>query len=79
VADCDSPEAGEHEEDAAKRSDEASEELTPEERRFIADLLERGEAAEALDGELPDEATHEIVERPAGRPPKVERRRFNLD
>jgi len=79
VADCDSPEAGADEEDAAERSDEASEELTPEERRFIEDLLERGEAAEAVDGELPDEATHEVVERPAGRPPKVERRRFTLD
>jgi hypothetical protein len=79
VADCDPPQGREHEEDAAKRSDEASDELTPEERRFIEDLLERGEAAEAVDGELPDEATHEVVERPAGRPPKVKRRRFTLD
>ena len=79
VADCDSAKTGEHEEDAADRSDEASDELTPEERRFIEDLVERGEAVEAVDGELPDPATHEVVERPAGRPPKVKRRRFTLD
>ena len=79
MADCDPPKAREHEEDAAEHSDEASQELTPEEQRFIEDLLERGEAAEAVDGELPDEATHEVVERPAGRPPKVKRRRFTLD
>jgi hypothetical protein len=79
VADCDSAQTGEHEEDAGDRSDEAADELTPEERRFIEDLLERGEAVDAGDGELPDAATHEIVERPAGRPPKVKRRRFTLD
>lgn len=79
MADCGSAETGEHEGDAADRADEAADELTPEERRFIEDLLERGEAVEAVDGELPDPATHEVVERPAGRPPKVKRRRFTLD
>ncbi len=56
------------------------EELTPEERRFVEELLRRNEAAEPAEGgELPDEATHEIVERPPDRPPVVRRRRFTLE
>ena len=51
--------------------------LTPEERAFIEGLIERGEAAEAVDGELPPGATHEIVERRPGRLPKVVRRSFS--
>ena len=51
--------------------------LTPEERAFVEGLIERGEAAEAVDGELPHGATHEIVERRPGRLPKVVRRSFS--
>jgi hypothetical protein len=51
--------------------------LTPQERAFIEGLIERGEAAEAVDGELPPGATHEIVERRPGRLPKVVRRSFS--
>jgi len=45
---------------------------------FVSGLVERGEAARPdVDGELPPGATHEIVEEPAGRPPRVKRRRFS--
>ena len=47
----------------------------PEADRFIDDLVLRGEAAEAVDGELPDGATHEIVVDEQGRR-TVHRRRF---
>ncbi len=57
--------------------DDDDEELTPEQRQFIEGLLERGEAAEAVDGELPPGATHEIVERRPGRLPMVRRRSFS--
>jgi hypothetical protein len=43
--------------------------------RFIDGLVLRGEAAEAVDGELPDGATHEIVVDERGRR-AVHRRRF---
>ena len=43
--------------------------------RFIDGLVLRGEAAEAVDGELPDGATHEIVVDDRGRR-SVHRRRF---
>jgi hypothetical protein len=59
--------------------DSTDDDLTPEERAFIEGLLERGEAAEAVDGVLPPGATHEIVERRPGRLPKVRRRSFSLD
>lgn len=59
------------------REPDDDDELTPEQRRFIEGLLERGEAAEAVDGELPPGATHEIVERRPGRLPKVRRRSFS--
>ncbi len=42
---------------------------------FIEGLVLRGEAAEAVDGELPDGATHEIVVDDQGRR-TVHRRRF---
>ena len=42
---------------------------------FPEGLLLRGEAAEAVDGELPDGATHEIVVDEQGRR-TVQRRRF---
>lgn len=50
----------------------------PDEKRFVEDLITRGEAAEVDEsGELPQGATHEIVERRPGEPPKVVRRRFS--
>jgi len=42
---------------------------------FLEGLVLRGEAAEAVDGELPDGATHEIVVDEHGRR-TVHRRRF---
>lgn len=42
---------------------------------FLAGLVARGEAAEAVDGELPDGVTHEIVVDEQGRR-TVHRRRF---
>ena len=60
-------------------SEEPPTELTPEEERFVEELIARGEAAEPVDGELPDPATHEIVDRPAGRPPVIKRRRFTQE
>jgi hypothetical protein len=49
-----------------------------EEKRFVEDLITRGEAAEADEsGQLPPGATHEIVERRPGETPKVVRRRFS--
>ena len=51
---------------------------TPDDRteadRFIDGLVLRGEAAERVDGELPDRATHEIVVDQDGR--RTVRRRF---
>jgi hypothetical protein len=48
------------------------------ERKFVEDLVRRGEAAwPDKDGNLPPGATHEIVEEKPGEPPKVVRRRFN--
>jgi hypothetical protein len=44
---------------------------------FRAGLIARGEASRRVDGELPDEATHEIVEGEPGQPPKVIRRRYS--
>lgn len=43
---------------------------------FVQALIARGEAARAVDGELPDGATHEIVEDDEGRVTVV-RRRFS--
>lgn len=48
------------------------------ERKFVEDLVRRGEAAwPDKDGNLPPGATHEIVEENPGEPPKVVRRRFS--
>jgi hypothetical protein len=47
------------------------------EESFIRGLLARGEAARAVDGELPAGALYEIVEEPPGRLPKIVRRRFS--
>jgi hypothetical protein len=66
-------------ESTGPQEDSGSEELTPEERRFVEELVRRGEAADPVEGELPEDATHEIVERPAGRPPVVRRRRFTSE
>lgn len=51
---------------------------THEEDRYVQDLIARGEAARAVDGELPDGATHEIVEDEEGRVTVVRRRFFDL-
>ena len=48
-----------------------------DEEVFVSGLLERGEAARPVEGELPPGATHEIVEERPGRLPKVKRRRFS--
>jgi hypothetical protein len=60
----------EHERDddaeAARRAEEA----------YVRGLIERGEAAWPVDGELPPGATHEIIEERPGEVPKVRRRRF---
>lgn len=60
-----------------ERGRDRGEELTPEEGAFVRGLIERGEAARAVDGKLPPGATHEIVEERPGEPPKVVRRRFS--
>ena len=48
-----------------------------DEEVFVSGLIERGEAVRVEGGALPTGATHEIVEEPAGRLPKVKRRRFS--
>lgn len=53
------------------------EQYTPAEEAFVRGLIARGEAARAVDGELPPGATYEIVEERPGRLPKVVRRRFS--
>jgi hypothetical protein len=57
-------------------------EETPEERaekEFVEDVLTRGEAAKPDEhGDLPAEATHEIVEEHEGELPKIRRRRFTI-
>jgi hypothetical protein len=50
-------------------------EQTDDQARFIAALIARGEAARPVDGQLPEGATHEIVEDEHGRI-SVVRRRF---
>jgi hypothetical protein len=58
--------------------DEAQRAQTAEEKRWVEDLIRRGEAAErGKDGELPPGATHEIVERREDGTVRVERRRFS--
>lgn len=59
----------------------AATEKTEAEKRFIRDLLIRGEAVEPLpDGELPAGATHKIVENKDEKEdlPQVERERFSI-
>lgn len=65
--------------DAASGTPPEDTEPTPEERRFVEDLVARGQAAEAgADGELPPGATHEIVGRRSDGSPVVRRRRFSM-
>lgn len=54
-------------------------EATPEEaeRRFVEDLVVRGEAVPEGTEPLPPGATHEVVEECDGAPHKVRRRRFS--
>ncbi len=52
---------------------------TESEKRFVRDLLIRGEAAKLLpNGELPAGATHIIVESDEEDLPQVERERFSI-
>ena len=52
---------------------------TESEKRFVRDLLIRGETAKPLpDGELPAGATHKIVENNEEDLPEVERERFSI-
>jgi hypothetical protein len=44
---------------------------------FVRGVLTRGEAAHPVGGELPQRATHEIVEEEEGKPPTIKRRRFS--
>ena len=48
------------------------------EAQYIQALIARGEAARAVDGELPEGATHEIVEDDEGRITVVRRRFFEI-
>lgn len=50
---------------------------TSEHDRYVQALIGRGEAARAVDGELPGDATHEIVEDEHGSITVV-RRRFSI-
>jgi hypothetical protein len=52
-------------------------EKTPEHDRYVEALIARGEAARAVDGELPGDATHEIVDDEHGNVTVV-RRRFSV-
>ena len=52
-------------------------EVKAEHDRYVEALIARGEAARAVDGELPDDATHEIVEDEPGNVGVV-RRRFSI-
>jgi hypothetical protein len=64
--------------DEAKGHDpEQDDQFSPDEAAFVRALIERGEAAKAVDGKLPPGATHEIVEDRPGQLPKVVRRRFS--
>ena len=49
-----------------------------ERNRYVQALIDRGEAARAVDGELPEGATHEIVEDEEGRITVVRRRFFEI-
>ena len=48
------------------------------EDQYVKDLIARGAAAKAVDGELPDGATHEIVEDDEGNVTVVRRRFFEI-
>ena len=62
------------------RKDEPGGEATPEERRYVEDLVARGEAAEPdAEGNLPPGATHEIIGRRRDGLPRVRRRRFSIN
>jgi hypothetical protein len=60
-------------------SKQAKKTLDPAAKRFVRDLLIRGEAATpTASGDLPPGATHRIVEDDDEAPPTVERERFSL-
>jgi len=60
-----------------KSPEESRDEQTAEEQ-FVRGVLVRGEAAKPEQGELPPDATHEIVEEREGELPKIRRRRYSL-
>jgi hypothetical protein len=69
--------ATEQEDEKAEDSPEQQAAEQAAEKKFVEDTLIRGEAAEADEkGELPPDATHEIVEENEGEPPTIRRRRF---
>jgi len=64
--------------DAEPEEDEPANEADETTKRFVEDLIARGEAAKPDEhGELPPGATHEIVEDGKDGVPKVKRRRFS--
>ena len=68
---------------AGKKSKKQNECETPEDKaaakRFVKDVLTRGEAAKPDEhGNLPPGATHEIVEEREGELPKIKRKRFSM-
>ena len=67
-------------EPAAKtpKSPEESRQKQTAEEQFVRGVLVRGEAAKPEQGELPPDATHEIVEEREGELPKIRRRRYSL-
>jgi hypothetical protein len=52
---------------------------TEDEKRYVEELIARGEAAEPNEqGNLPPGATHEIIGRDKDGAPRVRRRRFSM-
>jgi hypothetical protein len=66
-------------EDRDEQAEEATDAKTREaEEHFVRGVVDRGEAAKPVDGELPPGATHEIVEEKEGELPKIKRKRFSM-
>jgi hypothetical protein len=72
--------AGSKKNKSAARGRRSKEELDPAAKRFVRDLLIRGEAARpSTEGDLPPGATHRIVEDgEEGELPRVEREVFSI-
>ena len=64
---------------SSKAPSKPTESTATAEEKFVRDLLIRGEAAlPDSEGNLPKNATHEIVEEEEGELPKIERRNFKI-